>query len=94
MDARFLYVEHLTDLVCAVCGEGVIPASVSHGFSLSHVTGPGGEPVRLNELPGNLRLATRCSAGHRLAFEAPPDARGMLYRTAPGAASRAVELER
>jgi hypothetical protein len=47
MDSRYLYVEHLTDLACAACGETVIPASVSHGFSISHVAGPGGEPVRL-----------------------------------------------
>jgi hypothetical protein len=92
MDSRYLYVEHLTDLVCAACGETAIPASVSHGFSLSHVTGPGGEPVRLAELPPELRFATRCSAGHVVAFEAPHDVRCMLYRTAPDASSRSVAL--
>jgi hypothetical protein len=92
MESRYLYVEHLTDLTCAVCGEGVIPASVSHGFSISHVAAPGGEPVRLAAPPAELRLETRCSSGHTLAFEAPHDARCMLYRTAPDGSSRAVTL--
>jgi hypothetical protein len=92
MDSRYLYVEHLTDLTCAVCGETVIPASVSHGFSISHVVAPDGEPVRLAEPPADLRLSARCRAGHAVAFEAPHDVRCMLYRTAPDASSRAVAL--
>jgi hypothetical protein len=92
MDSRYLYVEHLTDLACAACGETVIPASVSHGFSISHVAGPGGEPVRLAAAPAELRLVARCSSGHTLSFEAPADVRCMLYRTAPDASSRAVML--
>lgn len=92
MDGRFLYVEHLTDLTCPTCGETAIPASVSHAFSMSHVAGSDGEPVRVTAAPGRLQLSTRCSAGHALPFEAPRDARCMLYRAAPGASSRAVTL--
>lgn len=92
MDSRYLYVEHLTDLTCSVCGEAVIPASVSHGFSISHVVAPGGEPVRLAEPPAELRLLARCAAGHAVTFEAPRDVRCMLYRTAPDSSSRAVAL--
>ncbi len=92
MDGRFLYVEHLTDLTCGTCGETAIPASVSHAFSMSHVVGPDGEPVRVTAAPPALQLSTRCSAGHAVPFVAPHDARCMLYRAAPGASSRAVTL--
>jgi hypothetical protein len=93
MDARFLYVEHLIDLTCPTCGEAVIPASVPHGFSMSHVVGRDGEPARFAELPAGLRLSTRCSAGHTLRFAAPVDARCMLYRAEPEGSSRAVVLD-
>lgn len=90
-DARYLYVEHLTDAICPTCGELAVPGSVSHGFSMSHVADGDGEPlVAPDPLPATLRLSAICPRGHEVIMTFPGDVRCMTYKARPDAKSRTV----
>ena len=80
MNGRYLYVNHVRDVMCRTCGVSTVSErdgwKVGRGPRISHVLKPDGKPFFVrgdNPVPVNMVSIANCPNGHKVEFRVPDD---------------------